>query len=176
MPPLSIINVENAIRLLCATLSGIEFYHAYQDVARNEGTYGTVRLTSISPVGYPYRAMTDEIVDDKTYVKNSANQNVIATFSINAFRFGARDCLNSILAGWSLQQSDDILYPANLGFVWSSDIRDLTTEIEGNFEERAQMDLTFNGVLEKSEYLEIIETAQFYFTNFNRTFEVMTND
>lgn len=176
MLPLNVTSAENTIRLWAQTLSGVTFYHAYQNVARNEGAYGTVRLMNVSPVGYPYRQMTDEIVVDKIYVNNDANQFVIVTFSINAYRTGARDCLNNVLSGWSLQQSDDVLTPQNMAYVWASDIRDLTTVIEGNFEERAQVDMTFNAMLEKSELLEIIETAEFDFETFNRQFEVTTND
>ena len=176
MPPLSIINAENTIRLWCETLSNVPFYHANQNIARNEGLYGTVRLTNVSPVGFPYRKMTDVIVDEEPCLNNDINQFVIVTLSINAYRIGARDCLNTILASWSQQQSDDILYPANMAYEWSSDIRDLTTVIEGNFEERAQMDMMFNSMLESTEILQTIGTAQFDFETFNRQFEVNEND
>lgn len=169
MLALEIETAENAVRAWLTALSNIQYYPQDINLTRPAGLYGTYNLFSAVRVGTPFIAHENAPLDK---VKLTYNTNNTIVMSINTYRKGARQALQLVRDGVYLSLPLEILEAANLGFVSISDMRDLTSVIEGNLEERAQVDITFNAVGGAEEETNPIETVPIESINLGLNFEV----
>lgn len=170
-------DVENVIRSWAETLTNVPFFHANDNTSRQSGLapnglYGTVRLIDAVMEGLPSETFTDIDVAGEPKSSHDLMTKYQATISINAYRTGARNTLNNLQIAAYSNTSSQILQLAEIGLVRFSLFRDLTEVINGNFEERSQMDLDINVVGAYNEELFIIETVPLENVTYNQNFEV----
>lgn len=166
------IDAENALRNWAQMITGCPFYFRYSNVGRPSGLYGNIRFMGCGTLGTPNQVFTPETVAGEPMVKNELNDKTVATFSFNIYRAGARDILSRLQQGNWLTLPNEILQNANIGFVRFSTWLDLSEVIDGNFEERAQFDATFNLVGYASEDLNTIATVPIDNVSYNIQSEV----
>lgn len=176
----TVTGVENTIRAWAQQLSGIPFFHAMDNTAKQNGlapngTYGTVRLIDATIQGIASEQFTDIDVVGEPRIDHLLTDKRLVTISLQAYRTGARDTLSTLQIAAYSDTSTQLLQGGDIGLVRFSILRDITEVINGNFEERAQMDLMLNVVGNFNEILYVIETVPIEGLTFDQNFEVTDN-
>ena len=113
---------------------------AQQNIARADWpVYGTVLMVNDQLVGLPELLTKDET--GNTNVENIIRQRRHATLSVNFFRQDAQEVLNSFMAAFFSMGGLEIQRAREIGFRGFSSVRNITTAVHSNFEDRAQVDL-----------------------------------
>lgn len=159
MPNYTTTGVENVVREWCERITNVPFYFLDESVTRPSGLYGMIKLMVADSLGTPSENFTDEEVKGEPWSRHEVADKRHVTFSINTYRSGARNTLNNLLAGYWLDLPYEILQNANIGIITMGQPRDLTETVEGQREERAQMDITFEVCGSATELLNTIETV-----------------
>lgn len=168
------VGVENALRKWSQTITGTPFYFTDTSAARPSGLYGMIRFVSVQILGTPSQEFTPVTISGNPMVQNELNDKSVMVCRVDAYRTGARDVISTLKQGAYLTLPNEILQNANIGFVKFSTMLDLTQVIEANYEERAQIDVTFNLVGYASEVLNTITTIPIDNLSYGLTSEVVT--
>jgi len=148
--------IKKAIADSVELATEIEVIYANQDAPRPKESYATVFVTPSSRLGFDRITYTngagaelDEAIDGHRLLMAS-----ISFFKENAF-------INASTFLTKLQSNSQITFFKNngLGFVSTSEIRDLSEVDKNLWEERAQLDLTFHALSNFSEEVIAVQEA-----------------
>lgn len=168
----TIIDAENKIAEWISFITNVPIYFLDVSLGRPTGLYGMIKFFMATNVGTPSELLTPEDILGEPWVKNELNTNFTGVFSINFFRKGAMNAAVTLQNGCYLNLASEILYNANIGFVQFSSVQELSQVVEGNFEERVQMQGTFNLVGYSAENLNTITVVEIENISDNITNEV----
>lgn len=141
---------------------------------RKTGPYASVDLLTSLSVGYEQRELTNAGQD----LESSISGSYLLTYSINFHRDSALDNGFKIRTLLFSDQIKELFKVAGVGLVSRSEVRNLTSVIDSNWEERAQFDITVNAINTDTEtlisVLSVTIPAEFQNSGivYNQTIEV----
>lgn len=150
-------DLENAVFDWIISVLDIEVRVAHSKAKRPQVPYATINFitfTSLSTKGSSKRLEEDETVTITYATLNSL------TVSINIFYENAySNCIKLKHSLESVLVSED-LYSKGLGYLNTSDVRDIPSVINEEWEERAQIDVNFSVISEDTENIETIQKIE----------------
>lgn len=168
----TITDAENAWRKWAQQITGVPFYFSFTSVGRPSGLYGMMRFIATVVNGTPIVRDLPQEIDGEPRIKHETNTCIVGTLSINVFRMGARQAVADLLNSTRMLWPYEILQLANIGFVRFGSPQDLTQVIDGQMEERAQVEATFNLMGYTAEDINTIDNVVITNLTANQSFEV----
>ena len=140
-------------------LGGIPVIPANANFPAPTGAYATALQIDDLRQGFSFNEVTYNQATDKNTIKTSSNR--LVKYSIQVYRAADALGLARLLSFFSATPSGEYYLDINyLTIVDWSDIRNLTTVIDGEMEPRASIDITFGQVVTYSQETDrIVEVA-----------------
>ena len=133
--------IRETVQLVLPGLTDIVAY--YPNAPRPNGTYATVNIAALTVIGNGEKAYNPS--GDDVLSTHYAQMN--ATVSVNFYREGARQAAAEFLNALWRQEVIDLWNANGMGFIDSTDVRDLTYLLNQDHEERAQLDINVHFLL-----------------------------
>lgn len=152
--------IENGVYAWCSTeLQDTQFIFENQNAPIPEGSFGSINVVSVSKIGidgkhYDYSPDTDKFTESIEGPRE-------VLVSVNIFGAEAFNRCAQLQASTRKTSSSIVFYQNGISFVDFTAIRDLTEVISGEWEPRAQFDITFyvnssyNGLIDRIDSAQI---------------------
>ena len=141
--------LEAAIRKHIAAGAAIASTHVIpgnDDGPAPKEAYATVLLITAEPDGQGWSKINADTLTTVDYLS------MTATYSVQFYRAGARDCANRLLAWLSASAGHEAAEARGLTYIRASGIRQLDGIVSAEWEERASVDLMFG-------YVSVLQTT-----------------
>lgn len=151
---LNIIDIENALRVWVAGVTGLETIFAHPNAPRPGVSYVLINLLQNTSVGI--RESESTLLGDTSIDVDYSNVELLMV-SINVYYAGAYQLATKLKDSLGRITVTDQLFTAGLGYSKAGDVRDIPERINKQWEERGQFDCFF---FTRSSDEENIETIQ----------------
>ena len=180
LPPVitdTIGGLNQSIRHYVSLVTGLNvetnILKADQNAPTPKTPFATVKITPIGSVGLDAIVLTDEDDPDIDMLEDRTGVRMISA-SINFFQAGAMNYALTMQGSAYESANGDFLRARGLGFIRSSDVRDLVDIDLARWEERAQIEMFFYIIDENQNEVSSIQSQELDMTvdDYNNEFEV----
>lgn len=157
--------LEEAINLLlrnsCDAILGTPGYFIrakQKDAPRPVGSYGTIEFLDETPVGQE-QIEKEDIADPSVDLNFTYTGARVIRFTVNTYRANALDNARRIRAGMCRTSNIQAFSSLGVGYNDVSVVRNITSPLSTNWEERGSLDVTLNTVSQDSEIIRSIQSV-----------------